>query len=149
MAFTTMHFAVGMAGMGGGATLAALLLRRGWRWVPLAMTFGGVWACIPDMPRVFKEDFPSLPFAQTLSSRALEDWLYARGDWFFFHRMLDEQPREFALHGLAVILMLYTVSVLLLALTHRRPISRSGKIGKDGAGDDTGQSQEDGPKLAA
>jgi len=121
MAFTTMHFAVGMAGAGALATLGALVIRRGWRWVPLAMTVGGTWACVPDMPRVFKEDFPGLPLAQTLSAKPLQQWLNTHGDWFFLHRMLDEQPKEFALHGLLVILMLYTASSFLLAVTHRRP----------------------------
>ena len=120
MAFTTMHFALGMVGTGAVATIGALLLRRGMRWVPLWMTAGGIWACVPDMPRIFKEDFPNTPFAQTLSAKPLQQWLQANGDWFFFHRMLDEQPREYALHGLALILMLYTVSVFFLALTQRR-----------------------------
>lgn len=121
MAFTTMHFAVGMAGAGALASVGALVFRRGWRWIPLAMTAGGIWACVPDFPRIFKEDFPSLPFAQTLSGKPLQQWLHAQGDWFFFHRMLDEQPKEFALHGLLGILMLYTASVFLLAVTHHRP----------------------------
>ena len=120
MAFTTMHFAVGMAGAGTAALVGAALLRRGWRWIPMVMTAGGTWACVPDMPRVFKEDFPNFPFAATLSAKPLQQWLNANGDIFFFHRMLDEQPKEFALHGLAVILMLYTISSFLLALTHRR-----------------------------
>lgn len=121
MAFTTMHFAMGMVGSGAIATVGALVMRRGLRWVPLWMTAGGIWACVPDMPRIFNEDFPSLPFASTLSSRPLQDWLQAHGDWFFFHRMLDTQPREFALHGLAIILTLYTISVFFLSVTHGRP----------------------------
>lgn len=121
MAFTTMHFALGMAGAGALACAGALLLRRGWRWVPLVMTAGGIWACVPDFPRLFKEDFPNAPFAQTLSAKPLQQWLTTHGDWFFFHRALDAQPKEYALHGLLIILMLYTVSVFLLAATHRRP----------------------------
>ena len=121
MAFTTMHFAMGMVGTGAVAAVGALVLRRGLRWVPLWMTAGGVWACVPDMPRIFKEDFPNAPFAQTLSSKPLQEWLQVNGDWFIFHRVLDNQPKEFALHGLALILMLYTVSVFFLAITHRRP----------------------------
>jgi hypothetical protein len=128
MAFTTMHFAVGMAGSGALATLGALVIRRGWRWVPLAMTVGGTWACVPDMPRVFKEDFPGLPLAQTLSAKPLQQWLNTHGDWFFLHRMLDEQPKEFALHGLLVILMLYTASSFLLAVTHRQPRARNSPV---------------------
>lgn len=120
MAFTTMHFAFGMAGAGALASVGALLLRRGWRWVPMAMTAGGIWACVPDFPRVFKEDFPNLPYAQQLSSKPLAQWLDDQGNWFFLHRMLDEQPKEFALHGLLGILTLYTLSVFLLALALRR-----------------------------
>ncbi|MFK7790661.1 MAG: hypothetical protein AB8C95_14355 [Phycisphaeraceae bacterium] len=126
MAFTTMHFALGMVGTGAVATVAALVIRRGLRWVPLCMTAGGIWACVPDMPRIFKEDFPSAPFASSLSSKTLQDWLQANGDWFFFHRSLDAQPKEYALHGLALLLLLYTVSVFLLSVTHRRPQKKSG-----------------------
>ena len=118
-----MHFALGMVGTGAATTIAALVFRRGLRWVPLAMTAGGIWACIPDMPRIFKEDFPNAPFAQALSAKPLQQWLQANGDLFFFHRMLDEQPKEYALHGLAIILLLYSVSVFFLTITHRRPQS--------------------------
>lgn len=129
MAFTTMHFAIGMGCAGTAASIGCLLLRRGWRWVPMAMTAGGIWACVPDMPRIFKEDFPSLPFAQTLSARPLQQWLNTHGDWFFFHRMLDDQPKEYALHGLFGILLLYTVSSFLLAVTHRRKPASSESAG--------------------
>lgn len=119
MAFTTMHFAIGMVGTGAVATVAALLLRRGLHWVPMAMTAGGIWACAPDIPRIFKEDFPNAPFAQTLSAKPLQQWLQTNGDLFFFHRMLDDQPKEYALHGLVTILLLYTLSVFFFAITHR------------------------------
>jgi len=121
MAFTTMHFAVGMAGTGAVACVGTLLMRRGFRWIPMAMTLGGAWACVPDMPRLFRVDFPGLGFASSLGSKSLEQSLHANGDWFFFHRMLDAQPKEFALHGLFGILALYTLSNFLLAVTHRRP----------------------------
>lgn len=119
MAFTTMHFAIGMAGGGAAALASAFILRRGMRWVPMAMVAGGLWACVPDMPRLFKEDFPNAPFAHALSAKPLQKWLNAQGDWFFFHRALDAQPKEYALHGLLGILLLFTVSCFLLAL--RRP----------------------------
>ena len=120
MAFTTMHFAVGMAGAGSLASAVALVRWRGWRWLPLAMTAGGIWACVPDMPRVFRIDFPFLGFADSLGSKSLEKSLHHHGDWFFFHRMLDAQPKEFALHGLLGILVFYTASVFFMALTLRR-----------------------------
>jgi len=121
MAFTTMHFAVGMSGTAAVSCAGALLLGRGWRWIPLTMALGGVLACVPDMPRLFRQDFPSLGLASTLGSKELEDTLHAHGDWFFFHHALDAQPREFALHGLVIILLLYSISSFLLAITHRRP----------------------------
>jgi|GEM_PF-1955145 len=146
MAFTTMHFAVGMAGAGAVATVGALLLKRGMRWVPLWMTAGGIWACMPDMPRIFKEDFPSLPLAQTLSAKPLQQWLNANGDLFFFHRMLDSQPKEYALHGLLGILILYTVSVFFLAITHGRPAPTSSKQSGEA---DTGIEAEEQPAQDA
>lgn len=122
-----MHFALGMVGTGAVTTVAALTFGRGLRWVPLCMTAGGIWACVPDMPRIFKEDFPNAPFAQTLSAKPLQEWLQANGDIFFLHRMLDAQPKEFALHGLAIILFLYTVSVFFLTVTHRKRVPLSDK----------------------
>ncbi len=122
MAFTTMHFAVGMACGGAAATAVCLTLKRGWRWTPLAMTLGGIWAIVPDLPRVFREDFPSLPFAVTLGQRKLEQSLHDIGDIFFFHRALDAQPHEYALHGLAIILVLYNLALAaqLIAIRRRR-----------------------------
>src|SRR5687767_1172972 len=107
MAWTTMHFAVGMGCSGAIATAACLCLRRGWRSIPLVMTAGGAWALVPDLPRIWREDFPSLPFASVLGRMSLERWLHERGNVFFFHAMLDAQPRELALHGLALILVFY------------------------------------------
>ena len=80
MAWTSMHFAVGMCGTGVISGLAALALRRGYRWLPLAMTAGGVWALVPDMPRLFRVDFPSLPFLFTFLSLSL---FYPHGLRFF------------------------------------------------------------------
>ncbi|MEM6392678.1 MAG: hypothetical protein AAF797_07895 [Planctomycetota bacterium] len=116
MAWTSMHFAVGMAC---GATLSVApcllrprLFRHLPRVLPLAMTAGGLAACIPDATRLFTEDFPNAPFAATLGSPALRDWLQQHADWFFFHGHLDRQPREFALHGLALIVLLYNLALL-------------------------------------
>lgn len=115
-----MHFAAGMAGAAVIGAGVCLLRRGGWRWLPLAMTAGGAWAITPDLPRVFREDFPSLPFAATLGSKDLEHWLHSIGDVFFFHARLDAQPHEFALHGLAAILVLYNLSIALLMWMERR-----------------------------
>ncbi len=120
MAWTSMHFAVGMMCGGAAAGAIAIVWRRGMRWLPLAMTLGGFWALVPDLPRIFREDFPSLPFAATLGDRQLEAWLHSIGDIFFFHHALDAQPHEFALHGLAIIILLYNVALVGLMLDGRR-----------------------------
>ncbi|WP_432799858.1 hypothetical protein [Poriferisphaera sp. WC338] len=114
MAWTSMHFAMGMIGGGviGGA--ACLILRRGWRWLPAAMTAGGIWGLIPDLPRIWREDFTGLPFASYLGSKNFERWLHEIGDVFFFHSRLDAQPKEFALHGLATIIFLYCCCMVML-----------------------------------
>lgn len=109
-----MHYAVGMCGAGAMAGTACVIARRGWRFIPAAMTAGGVWALIPDMPRVFREDFPNLPFAAVLGDKAVERGLHGIGDLFFFHTNLDAQPKEYALAGLAIILILYNLSIGLL-----------------------------------
>lgn len=146
MAFTTMHFAVGMAGAGAAASVAALVLRRGWRWVPLLMTAGGAWACVPDMPRIFKEDFPNAPFAAALSAGPLQQWLQTHGDWFFMHRSLDLQPKEYALHGLAGILLMYTVACFVFAVRSRRPVIG---LQADEDANDTKAAEAPAPRRAA
>ncbi len=123
MAWTTMHYGVGMACAGAAATGLALITSRGWRWIPAAMTLGGVWALIPDMPRTFREDFPSLPLASILGSKSLERWLHSIGDLFFFHRSLDAQPHEYALHGLVIILVLYNASLVMLMWRERAALN--------------------------
>ncbi|MEM9020891.1 MAG: hypothetical protein AAGC44_10040 [Planctomycetota bacterium] len=139
MAFTTMHFAVGMAGGGALALAGCALLRRGWRFTPLAMTLGGLWAIAPDLPRLFTEDLPSLPFAAWLGAKPLQHWLNTHGNWFFFHRLLDEQPKEFALHGLIGILVLYNLAILALIPRRlggspKRVQNHDGPVSQAGAG---------------
>jgi hypothetical protein len=121
MAWTTMHFGVGMA-CGGAATFLVCAVRnRGWRWITPAMTLSGFWALAPDLPRIFREDFPSLPFASTLGDKRLDDWLISFGDLFFFHARLDAQPKEYALHGLLLILLCYNAAWALSRLVHGEP----------------------------
>jgi len=115
-----MHFGVGMACGGAAAALACALCRRGWRWITPVMTASGVWALGPDLPRIFREDFPSLPLATTLGDKRLDDVLLSFGDLFFFHRMLDAQPKEYALHGLALILLCYHIGWAATWLERRR-----------------------------
>lgn len=116
-----MHFAVGMAGAGALATIGCALVRRGWRFIPLAMTLGGFWAIVPDMPRLFRQDFPGLGLGGSLGSLSLERGLHAWGDLFFFHAYLDDQANEYALHGLILMILLYNLAIaLLLFLEYRQ-----------------------------
>ncbi len=115
-----MHFAVGMCGGAAVMAVPCLILRRGWRHIPLAMTLGGIWAVIPDSPRLWREDFTSLPFAATLGAKDFELWLHSIGDLFFFHRSLDAQPKEFALLGLVMIIGLYNLSLIGMLWQNRR-----------------------------
>lgn len=120
MAWTSMHFAAGMIGGGVLGVVGCAITRRGWRWLPLAMTAGGIWALIPDSPRLFREDFPRLGLAQSLGSKDLERWIHSFGDLFFLHARLDAQPREYALHGLALILLLYNASIVISLIADAR-----------------------------
>ena len=121
MAWDTMHYAVGMGCSGAVVGAACFLMKKGWRWLPAAMTAGGVWAMVPDMPRIFREDFPNAPFAAILGSADLERWLHSIGNLFFFHLRLDMQPHEYALLGFALVLILYNLSIaLLIGMEHRQ-----------------------------
>ncbi len=124
MAWTSMHFAMGMCGGAAVMAVPCLILRRGWRHIPLAMTLGGCLALIPDAPRLWREDFTSLPFAAALGSKDLEVWLHSIGDLFFFHRSLDAQPKEMALLGLAIIIGLYNLSLIGMLWHNRRSRAR-------------------------
>ena len=115
---------MGCAAVATGSVCLAVQSRlRSLRWAPLAMTVGGLWAVVPDMPRVFQEDFPNSPLASILGSDQLEDFLNAWGNVFFFHRMLDLQPETFALLGLILILLFYNVSITLLMWLERRSLA--------------------------
>lgn len=129
MAWTSAHFAMGMAC--GGALAAFWHCRRPSRLasrLPLAMTIGGLWAILPDMPRVFRVDFPSLGLAGSLGSRELEQWLHGIGDLFFFHKTMDAQPREFALHGLFFMLLFYNLACFWLVIERRRDKQRIDRL---------------------
>lgn len=130
MAWTSAHFAVGMAG-GGALTLGlSFLFPRAWKLATPLMTLGGIWAIVPDLPRIWREDFPSLPFSSILGRRELETWLHQYGNVFALHRLLDAQPNEYALHGLAAIILFYNLAVLpgWLAERMRRRATRPGRV---------------------
>lgn len=126
MSWTTMHFAVGMACGGAIGAAGCAIARRGWRWLPLMMTAGGVWANVPDMPRFWRVDFPWLPFGR-LGSMEVERALHAWGDLFFFHHTMDVQWRGLALPGLFLILLFYNVALVTLILLGRRAAHRAAK----------------------
>ena len=66
-------------------------------------------------------DIPNLPFAGVLGLKSFERFLHRYGDLFFFHAQLDSQPKEYALAGLGLIVLLYNVAiVLLMFLEHRQ-----------------------------
>jgi len=118
MAWTTMHFAIGMMGGGAIGLGAALLAQRGWRWVPAAMTAGGCWAILPDLPRFFREDLHVPVLSSLLREHQVEDRLHAMGDLFFLHAQLDAQPHAYALHGLILVLLLYNGAMAWLMAFH-------------------------------
>ena len=121
MAWTTMHFAAGMGCAGVLMGTGCLIFRRGWRWLGAGMTLGGVWALVPDMPRIFREDFPNAPFAALLGNKTMDRWLHSIGDVFFFHKSLDAQPHEYALAGFALVLIFYNLLLAkLLVMEHRQ-----------------------------
>lgn len=121
MSWTSMHFAVGMACSGGLALGGCLIVRRGWRWIPAIMTLGGLWATVPDMPRLFRQDFPGLHLGSTLGSLDLEHFLHHWGDIFFFHATLDDCINQYALHGLIGMIFLYNAAIaLMLVLEHQQ-----------------------------
>ncbi len=115
-----MHFAAGMGCAGVGTVVVCTIMRRGWRWIPATMTLGGLWAILPDMPRVFREDFPNAPLAGVLGAKTLEKSLHRWGDLFCFHNSLDAQPAELALAGFALTLLLYNAGLLLLMVMESR-----------------------------
>ena len=117
MAFATMHFATGMVCSGAAGVVLCTVLRRGWRWLPLGMTAGGFWAMVPDMPRLFREDFlRHVPVLNKLGDKSLQNTLHQYGDIFFFHRWLDTHRTEdrLALQGMTIIIGCYVLSILML-----------------------------------
>lgn len=115
-----MHFATGMACGAALGGFGCLVVRRGWRFIPAFMTVCGIWANVPDMPRLWREDSPWMPFASTLGSMKLEHWLHYYGDIFFFHKQFDSQPNEYALHGLILMILQYNLAIVGLMWLERR-----------------------------
>ena len=89
------------------------------------LALGGLWAVVPDLPHVFREDFPGLAFSGWLGAKSLENWLHQHGNLFFFHSRLDAAEHEWALHGLALILLFYNLAIALLMVLERRQYHRA------------------------
>lgn len=109
-----MHFAVGMVGGAAVTAGVACFYRRGLAYTPLGMTLGGIWAILPDTPRLVRVDFPSLralPGAEAFGSKATEAWLHQIGDVFFLHRAIDEHLTDNALAGFFAVVALYTIGI--------------------------------------
>jgi len=125
-----MHFAVGMVGGAAVTATVACFYRRALPLTPLGMTLGGLWAILPDTPRLVRVDFPSLrslPGATAFGDKATEAWLHQIGDLFFLHRTLDHHATDLSLAGLFAMIALYTMgiaSLLALVAWQRARIAR-------------------------
>ncbi len=132
MAFTSMHMAVGMACTGAAGVAACMVIRRGWRWIPLVMTLGAIWAVMPDLPRMVREQLAWLPLSQLLGSRGLEEALASWGNVFFFHRWLNSSTADLTLAGFALMFLMYNLSIVGLMMFERRHARRAMSLPWDG-----------------
>jgi len=117
VSWTSMHFAVGMVGGAAVTAGVACFCRRALPLTPLGMTLGGLWAIVPDTPRLIRVDFPSLrslPGVATLGDKAIEARLHQVGDLFFLHRTLDLHANDLSLAGLFAMIGLYTLGLAAL-----------------------------------
>lgn len=131
MAWTTAHFATGMICGGAISGLWFYYRNRRLGGLGLGATLGGIWAILPDLPRVFREDFPQLGLADSIGAKSFERGLHEIGDVFFMHASLDHQPKEYALHGLIVILFMYNLILFLNWRERRRLAKRLLSLGGD------------------
>lgn len=101
------HFAVGMI-CSGLLMLPLLFFRfRYWIYLPVVQTLGGVFAEVPDFPRVIGA-FPSLGLHHIVDADALYRLLHTRiGDLFFFHRSIDVSGEGNFLQGMTVVICIY------------------------------------------
>ncbi|MEM6756367.1 MAG: hypothetical protein AAF586_04305 [Planctomycetota bacterium] len=119
MSWTSMHFAVGMVGGAAVTAGVACFWRRGLAYTPLGMTLGGLWAIVPDTPRLIRVDYPSLralPGAEWFGSKTTEAWLHQIGDLFFMHRAIDHYLTDHALAGFFAVIGLYTLGLAGLSI---------------------------------
>ncbi len=126
MAWIGAHFAIGVAGGGAIAAGICAVRKRGWKSVPIAMLAGGVWAVIPDLPRIVRDDLSIGLLTATIGSPGVIDWFHQHGNWFFLHRWVDVQAAQpwpearWGLRGLAVILICYNLLAVGLYLANDR-----------------------------
>ena len=123
MSDPAVHFAAGLIG---GTLIAAPIVsfRRRWRrYVPVFAGLCGLWASVPDFPRLVRgverllleRGFVRLanwPVIEYLGRNRLGRSLTAYGDWFFLHRLLDTRYRIEGLAGPVVVLLYYHVVIL-------------------------------------
>ncbi len=120
MAWIGAHFAIGMSCSGAIAGGICQLRGRGWKSVPVAMLAGGLWAVAPDLPHTIRQDLPDTVFASWFGAKAATMWLHEQGNWFFFHKWLDQRyggdwtlPR-LGLWGMASLIVVYNTMVYAL-----------------------------------
>lgn len=116
MVFTAIHMAVGMVVAGLAGLAISTRIGRGWRWIPVAMTAGALWAIIPDVPAMYREHLQHLPLVGILGSHSLEATLQNWGNVFFGHRLLQDQLQQMPDWGLAAFLLIAGASLTGVAL---------------------------------
>jgi len=120
MTSTSMHLAVGMACGGLAAVAFCLAMKRGWRWIPLVMTAGAIWAILPDLPAMMRQQLAWMPLSQTLGSQALENALASWGNVFFFHSALASSSADLSVVGFALMFLLFNLSMAGVLMLERR-----------------------------
>ena len=129
MPMPEVHYALGMT-CGGIASVAVPWFRRRWYKIgPLFMTFCGVWAMLPDVPRVLGQIPGWVPFYGllhgVLGSRSAHKFMHGGiGNIFFGHALLDNRfLDDYYLAGYAAVLGIYTVILIVYAIRWPRRTS--------------------------
>jgi hypothetical protein len=125
MVFTAIHMAAGMLAAGVAGLAICTLMSRGWRWIPVAMTAGAIWAILPDLPAMFRNHLQGLPMAGVLGSDRLEAALQSWGNVFFAHRVLQEQMEGMSAWGLTGWLVLAGLCIAGLVIGVRRELGQA------------------------
>jgi hypothetical protein len=102
------------------AAVVCLIIRRGWRLVPYVAAITGVWATLPDLPRLFREDLPFIPLAGLIGHKEVEKAMHEFGNIFIFHSWLDQWPDRFVLHGTFIVFAAFVATAVGLNRLNRR-----------------------------